>query len=131
MNIEKQKRFELIDELFSEDLSSELTSKEEEAVSSALKKFRRLKVQTKAELNRAKFQRVNDFMNEIKQGLENKIEKYVELSNRVFENPKYQELAPMFSNLTEVSEDDQKSILLDAKYLELFDELEDDFEKLD
>jgi hypothetical protein len=46
------------------------------------------------------------------------------LTDEILSKPKYAELQPMFRNLTNLTDEDKKSMLLDAKLLDLLDELE-------
>jgi len=91
--------------------------------------FRQLKTQAKAELNQAKHDRVKDFVLKLKAGLESNIAEYKKIADEIFSTPKFAELQPMFRNLSQVSERDKKSILLDSKLLDLLGEIEEEYEK--
>ena len=99
----------------------------EEIVAKNMMLFRQLKTQAKAELNRAKHNRVLDFLTKMKEGIEAKQEKYLRMADEILANPIFEELQPMFRNLNEVSEKDKQSILMDAKLLDLLSEIEKEF----
>lgn len=88
--------------------------------------FRQLKTRAKAEINKIKHKRVQDFLSKLKEGLQSKAEGYEELMNEILSKPKFAELQPMFSNLSEVTEKDKQSILRDAKMLEILSEIEEE-----
>jgi hypothetical protein len=131
-NIEKLK---LLDNLFDRFIDSKSLQEEdpklaqefESIVSKNLMLLRRLKTQSKAELNRKKTERIKEFIEKFKIGLEENIQEYRVFADKIFSKPKYAELQYLFSNLEKVSEEDEKSMILDAKMLELLDEMESDF----
>jgi hypothetical protein len=86
--------------------------------------FRQLKTKTKAELYQLRYNRIFGFLDEIKKGLVTNSQKFSALTDEILSKPKYAELQPMFRNLTNLTEEDKKSMLLDAKLLDLLDELE-------
>jgi hypothetical protein len=86
--------------------------------------FRQLKTKTKAELYQLRYNRIFGFLDDIKKGLKENSQKFSALTDEILSKPKYAELQPMFRNLTNLTDDDKKSILLDAKLLDLLDELE-------
>lgn len=131
-NIEK---LQLLDDLFDQFIGTkslneenpELAKEFENIVSKNLMLLKRLKTQSKAELNRKKAQRIKEFVEKFKSGLEENIQGYRSFAEKIFNKPQYAELQHLFSNLETVSEEDEKSMMLDAKMLELLDELESDF----
>ena len=131
-NIEK---LQLLDDLFDQffgtknlnEENPELAKELEDVVSTNLMLLKRLKTQSKAELNRKKAERIKDFINKFKLGLLENIQEYRAFAEKIFNKPEYAELQHLFSNLETVSEEDEKSMMLDAKMLELLDEMEGDF----
>ena len=131
-NIEK---LQLLDDLFDQFFGTknlneedpELAREFEDVVSTNLMLLKRLKTQSKAELNRQKAERIKEFIDKFKLGLQENIEEYRAFAERIFNKPQYAELQYLFSNLESVSEEDEKSMMLDAKMLELLDQLEGDF----
>jgi hypothetical protein len=86
--------------------------------------FRQMKTKTKAELYQLRYNRIFKFLDELKKGIATNSQKFSALSDEILSQPKYAELQPMFRNLTNLTEEDKKSMLLDAKLLDLLDELE-------
>ena len=132
-------KLKLLDDLFDQFLNSRYLTEEEEKsgdwntsiddiVSKNLMLLKRLKTQTKAELVRKRYERVKQFIENFRLGLKDNIDEYRSFAEKIFANPKYSELQPMFNNLEKVTEKDEQSMLLDAKILELFDEMEQDFD---
>lgn len=133
-NIEK---LQLLDNLFDPFIDSTSLQEEDphladefkEIVSKNLMLLKRLKTQSKAELNRTKAKRIKEFIEKFKLGLKENIEEYRVFADKIFNKPEYKDLQYLFSNLEKVSEEDQKSMMLDAKMLELLDDLERDFKE--
>jgi len=132
-NIEKLR---LLDDLFDRFIDSKNLRDEDpkfilefdDIVSRNLMLLKRLKTQSKAELTRKKAERIKEFIEKFKMGLEENIQEYRAFADQIFNIPKYADLQYLFSNLEKVSEEDEKSMMLDAKMLELLDELESDFD---
>ena len=91
--------------------------------------FRQLKTKAKAELNEAKYNRVKEFLSNLKEGISSGAEKYKQIANEIFAKPKFAELQPMFRNLKEVSEKDKQAIMIDAKLLDILGEIEEEYNK--
>lgn len=91
--------------------------------------FRQLKTKAKAELNQAKHNRVKQFLWDLKKGLESNVESYSNIANEIFSKPQYAELQPMFRNLKNVTNNDKKSILIDAKLLDVLSQIEEEYRK--
>jgi hypothetical protein len=91
--------------------------------------FRQLRTQARAELNKAKHNRVKDFLLKLKAGIESNVEEYKKIANEIFSKPKFAELQPMFRNFNEITEQDKKSILFDSKLLDLLGEIEAEYNK--
>jgi hypothetical protein len=91
--------------------------------------FLQLRTQSKAELNKRKHARVLNFLTELKEGIESNVESYKNLANEIFSKEKFAELQPMFRNLTNVSDKDKKSVLMDSKLLDLLSEIEEEYNK--
>jgi hypothetical protein len=141
MKMEKignNKHFRLIDELYDVFLEGkcepedDLCIKEsgidfDSIVSRNVMLFRQLKTQTKAELNQAKFDRVLNFLKELQDGMKSQAEEYLKMAETIFSQPKAAELLPKYRNLTNISEQDKKTMLLDAKLLELLSEIEKEY----
>lgn len=89
--------------------------------------YRQLNTIAKSELNDTKYNRVKEFLFEFKTGIANGIEVYQRMADEIFAKPKFVELQPMFRNLTEITEKDKKSILIDSKLLELLSEIEEKY----
>lgn len=116
------------------DLKDEELFKEWEIdVSSIVKKniilFRQLKTRARAELYQAKYNRIKEFLSKLKYDLESNLDEFKRLADEIFSKPKFAGLQPMFRNLTTFSENDKKSMLLDAKLLDLLGEIEEKFNK--
>jgi hypothetical protein len=88
--------------------------------------FRQLRTQAKSELNQAKHNRVKEFLLKLKSGIESNVDEYKRMADEIFSKPKFAELQPMFRNLSDVTEQDKKSILLDSKLLDLLAEIEEE-----
>lgn len=138
--LSNKEKLRLLDELFDQFLNSNYLTEEEaksgewdanidDIVSKNLMLLRRLKTQSKAELRRQRYNRIKAFVHKLKTGLDDNIEEYRTFTNKIFNNPKYAGLQPLFSKLENVTEKDEMSMLLDAKILELLDEMEGDFDK--
>jgi hypothetical protein len=91
--------------------------------------FRQLRTQAKSELNQAKHNRVKEFLLKLKSGIESNVDEYKRMADEIFSKPKFAELQPMFRNLSDVTEQDRKSILLDSKLLDLLAEIEEEHNK--
>ena len=136
--LSNNEKIQLLDDLFDLFLNSKyLTDEEvksgewdidiEDIVSKNLMLLKRLKTQSKAELNKQRYERITKFIEKFRAGLADNLDEYKKFAENIFSNPKYSGLQPMFKNLENISEKDEKSILLDAKILEMLDELENDF----
>ena len=131
-NIEKLR---LLDNLFDRFIDSKSLQEEdqklghdfESIVSKNLMLLKKLKTQSKAELNRKRSVRIKEFIEKFKIGLEENIQEYRAFADKIFSQPQYADLQYLFSNLEKVSEEDEKSMMLDAKMLELLDDIEHDF----
>lgn len=120
--------FNLFSEAKSSHEDSEIFKEWEIDVDSVVAKnmilFRQLKTKTKAELYQLRYNRIFGFLDEIKKDLMSNSQKISALTDEILSKPKYAELQPMFRNLTNLTDEDKKSALLDAKILDLLDELE-------
>lgn len=139
-NTENIKQYLLLDELFNlfinekgDQDDDEILKSEGVNINEIVQKnvmlFRQLKTQVKAELNQAKHNRVKEFLTKLKSGLDSNIEEYKRIADEIFSKPKFAELQPMFRNLNNVTERDKKSILIDAKLLDLLSEIEEEYNK--
>jgi len=138
--LENKEKYILLDNLFNLYLDSKY-DKEDEAllkeegvdiqdiVQKNLMLFRQLRTKTRAELNEAKYNRVKEFLSNLKSGIAEGIEEYKKIAEEIFTKPKFTELQPMFRNLKEVSEKDKQAILLDSKLLDVLGEIEEEYNK--
>jgi len=137
---ENKEKYILLDNLFNLYLDSKY-DKEDEAllkeegididaiVQKNMMLFRQLRTKAKAELNEAKYNRVKEFLSNLKEGFSSGTEKYQKIAKEIFAKPKFAEFQPMFRNLKEVSEKDKQAILIDSKLLELLGEIEEEYNK--
>jgi len=136
----KSEKYILLDNLFNLFLDSYSINDEDELfneweidietiVDKNLALFRQLRTHAKAELNRIKYKRVQEFLTKLKEGLTSNKIGYQEFANDLITNPTFSELAPLFKNLTKLSENDKESLLLDAKILDVLDSFDDEFRK--
>ena len=137
-NSENNEKYILLDNLFNlfllerfdkddEQLLKDSKIDVDKIVQKNMMLFRQLKTQTKAELNLAKHARVLDFLVNLKKGLESNIEEYQKLADEILMKPRFAQLQPMFRNLSGVSEQDRKSIIMDAKLLDLLSDIEEEY----
>lgn len=137
-NSENNEKYILLDNLFNlfllerfdkddEQLLKDSNIDVDKIVQKNIMLFRQLKTQTKAELNLAKHARVLDFLVNLKKGLESNIEEYQKLADEILMKPRFAQLQPMFRNLSGVSEQDRKSIIMDAKLLDLLSDIEEEY----
>ena len=139
-NIANKEKYILLDNLFNlyldtkyEKEDDELLKEEKIDINQIVLKnmmlFRQLRTQTKAELNQAKHNRVKEFLSKLKSGLASNVEEYKRIAEEIFAKPKFNEYQTMFRNLSEVSEQDKQSILMDSKLLDLLSEIEEEYNK--
>lgn len=139
-NIANKEKYILLDNLFNlyldtkyEKEDDELLKEEKIDINQIVLKnmmlFRQLRTQTKAELNLAKHNRVKEFLSKLKSGLAFNVEEYKRIAEEIFAKPKFNEYQTMFRNLSEVSEQDKQSILMDSKLLDLLSEIEEEYNK--
>lgn len=132
--ISNKDKIQIIDDLFIEskkfdDLSSEQNLKKlNNSILKNLMILRRVKTQSKANLASKRHDRIMEFLKKAKLGMKNDLEEYKDFTSNIFKNPKYSDLQPLFSNLNSLSSYDEKSLLLDAKLIELLEEMEDEFD---
>jgi hypothetical protein len=88
--------------------------------------FRQLKTQSKAELNRAKHERVMAFLVKLKQGIGSNQEAFIRLADSIMAKPKFAELQPLFRNLAYLSDRDKQAIVVDTRLLDLLSEIEEE-----
>lgn len=91
--------------------------------------FRQLRTKTKAELNEKKYNRVKEFLSDLREGISSGVEKYKQIADEITSKPKFAELQPMFKNLKEVSEKDKLGIMIDSKLLDMLGEMEEQYNK--
>lgn len=138
--IENKEKYILLDNLFNLYLDSKYDKEDEELlkeqgidIDSIVQKnmmlFRQLRTKAKAELNEVKYNRVKEFLSNLKEGISSGAEKYKQITDEIFSKPKFAELQPMFRNLKEVSEKDKQAILIDSKLLDMLGEIEEEFNK--
>lgn len=139
-HLENKEKYILLDNLFNLYLDSKY-DKEDEAllkeegidieaiVQKNMMLFRQLRTKAKAELNQAKYNRVKEFLSNLREGISSGAEKYQKIAEEIFAKPKFAELQPMFRNLKEVSEKDKQSIMIDSKLLDLLGEIEEEYNK--
>ena len=132
-NIENKEQFILLDNLFNFYLDSKyvdevISDNEVNEINAIVQKntmlFRQYRTKTKAELNEAKYIRVNEFLSKFKAGIASGVDEYMRIADEIFTKSKYAELQPMFRNLKEVSDKDKQSILIDSKLLDILSEIE-------
>jgi len=132
-------KYKLLDGLFNLFLDTNIQPEDNELfgewgieIEDILKKnmalFRQLKTQSKAELNKAKHERVIAFLAKLKQGVESKQEKYIKLADSILAKPRFAELQPLFRNVTNLSDRDKQAIILDTKLLDLLNEIGEESE---
>ena|SRR5690242_1390855 len=137
-NLENQEKYILLDNLFNlyldttYDKDDEIWLKEEGIQFNAIVQknmmlFRQLRTKAKAELNEAKYNRVKEFLSNLKEGISSGMDKYKKIAEDIFAKSKYAELQPMFRNLKEVSEKDKKAIIMDSKLLDMLGEIEEEY----
>lgn len=130
-------KFRLLDNLFNLFLDAKYLPEDDTLfkdwdieIDSLLKRnmalFRQLKTQTKAELYRAKYERVVGFLANLKRGVDSKQQEYLELAEKISTKPRFAELQPFFRNLTNLSERDKQAIVMDAKLLDLLADIEEE-----
>lgn len=139
-HLENKEKYILLDNLFNLYLDSKY-DKEDEAllkeegidieaiVQKNMMLFRQLKTKAKAELNEAKYNRVKEFLSNLREGISSGAEKYKQIADEIFAKPKFAELQPMFRNLKEVSEKDKQAIMIDSKLLDMLGEIEEEYNK--
>ena len=138
--MENKDKYILLDNLFNLFLDAKYDTEDEnflkeknididQVVKKNIMLFRQLKTQAIAELNKAKHDRVKDFVAKLKTGLESNVAEYKKIADEIFATPKFAELQPMFRNLSQVSERDKKSILLDSRLLDMLGEMEEEYKK--
>lgn len=89
-----------------------------------LKKIKRLNTKAKAELQRQKMDKVKELFEKLKNGLSNG-----DFLRQLLEQPKYQQLQGMlYSKFEKNTKEDNLSMMMDAKLLELLEELNEDVE---
>jgi hypothetical protein len=136
----KKSNYTLLDELFNLFLDDNFQKEDEElfdewdinvnkVVEGNMMLFRQLRTKARAELNRAKHDRVRAFLQKFKEGLKSKEKSFLQLADEIMNKPQYGELQPMFRNLTNLSENDKRSIVMDVKLLELLSEIEENYNK--
>ncbi len=139
-NIKNKEQYILLDNLFNLYLDMKIDNEDEALlkeegidvdaiVQKNLMLFRQLRTKAKAELNDAKYNRVKEFLSDLKEGISSGAEKYRQVAEEIFSQPKYAELQPMFRNFKEVTEKDKKSILIDSKLLDMLGEIEEEYNK--
>jgi len=139
-HIENKEKYILLDNLFNLYLDSKYDKEDEELlkeqgididafVQKNMMLFRQLRTKAKAELNEVKYNRVKEFLSNLKEGISSGAEKYKQIADEIFSKPKFAELQPMFRNLKEVSEKDKQAILIDSKLLDMLGEIEEEFNK--
>lgn len=138
--LENKEKYILLDNLFNLYLDTKY-DKEDEAllkdeainieaiVQKNMMLFRQLRTKAKAELNEAKYNRVNEFLSDLKEGISSGAEKYKQIAVEIFSKPKFAELQPMFRNFKEVSEKDKQAIMIDSKLLDMLGEIEEEYNK--
>jgi Fe-S cluster assembly iron-binding protein IscA len=131
-------KYLLLDNLFNAFLESpfgpeddnELVAEErislDQIVHKNMQLFRQLNTQAKAELNKAKHQRVMEFIFSIKQGIASGIQDYKNIAEEILAIPR---VAEMYRNLDEITENDKKSLLLDTKMLDILSDIEAEYRK--
>jgi hypothetical protein len=130
-------KYRLLDDLFNLFLNTNLQPGDDELfgeweieIDSILKKnmalFRQLKTETKAELYRAKHERVMAFLAKLKQGIESNQEKYLKIADSILAKPQFTELQPQFRNRTNLSDKDKAAIVVDTKLLDLLSEIQEE-----
>lgn len=139
-NISNKDKYILLDNLFNLYLDTEYGKEDDDLLKEekidvtqiVLKNmmlFRQLRTQTKAELNQQKHNLLKEFIYKLKSGLASNIEEYKIIADEIFAKQKFNEYQTMFRNLSEVSEHDKQSILIDSKLLDLLREIEEDYNK--
>lgn len=138
--MENKEKYILLDNLFNLYLDSQY-DKEDEAlmkeegidinaiVHQNMMLFRQLRTKAKAELNEVKYNRVKEFLSNLKEGMSSGADKYKQIADDIFSKPKFAELQPMFRNLKEVSEKDKQALLIDSKLLDMLGEIEEKYSK--
>lgn len=138
--IENREKYILLDNLFNLCLDSKYDEEDDELLKESkinindivqknMMLFRQLGTQAKAELNQAKHNRIKEFFTKLQSGIKSGVEEYMKIAEEIFAQPKFAELEPMFRNLSKVSEQDKKSILMDYKLLDMLTEIENEYNK--
>lgn len=139
-HLENKEKYILLDNLFNLYIDTKY-DKEDEAllkeeginidaiVHKNMMLFRQLRTKAKAELNVAKYNRVKEFLLNLKEGISSGAEKYKQIAEEIFSKPKFAELQPMFRNLKEISEKDKQAIMIDSKLLDMLGEIEEEYNK--
>ncbi len=136
--VKNSNKYILLDNLFNLFLDTNILPEDEELfnewdinidniVHKNMYLFHQLRTQARAELNLSKHNRIKEFLIKLKLGLDSSIDEYKSFADEVIANPKFAELQPMFRNLNELSYQDKKSVLIDAKLLDMLDEIEKEF----
>ncbi len=139
-HIENKDKYILLDSLFNLYLESKYDKEDEALIKSAgididaivqknMMLFRQLRTKSKAELNEVKYNRVKEFLSNLREGISSDAEKYKQIADEIFSKSKFAELQPMFRNLKQVSAKDQQSILIDSKLLDMLGEIEEEYNK--
>jgi hypothetical protein len=139
-HLEKKEQYILLDNLFNLFLDAKIEQEDEESlkeekvdintiVQKNLMLFRQLKTQARAELNQAKHNRVIEFLSNMKAGLAANVDDYKRMADEIFSKPKFAAYRTMFRNLSEVSEQDKRAIMMDSKLLDLLSEIEEEYNK--
>jgi len=136
--MENIKKYILIDDLFNLFLDVKYESEDEDVfgtgsedvekiVNKNLMLFRKLRTQTKAELNRVKHERVLDFLSKLREGIKSNVEEYRTLADEILSKPKFAKLQTMFRNYDTLSEQDKQSILFDVELLDMLSDIEEEY----
>jgi hypothetical protein len=139
-NIINKEKYILLDNLFNLFLESKYEKEDEsylkeegieisKIVRNNMMLFRQLNTQSKADLNKARHNRVKEFLSKLKNGIASNVEEYKNIADEIFAKPKFSEYQAMFRNFSDITEADKKSILMDSKLLDLLAEIEEEFNK--
>lgn len=139
-HIKNREQYILLDNLFNiyldmkydkddEALLKEEGIDDEAIVQKNLMLFRQLRTKAKAELNDAKYNRVKEFLSNLKAGVSSGAGKYKQIAEEIFSQPKFAELQTMFRNFKEITEKDKQSIMIDSKLLDMLSEIEEEYNK--
>jgi len=88
--------------------------------------FLQLRAKANAEANSARFEAAKNFIVKMQEGLKNNVAAYKQLADEILSKPKFAQLSPMFRNLDQVSKSDSLDMLIDAKILDLLEQLQND-----